>query len=64
LDNYISTIVFLTKEMKNEFATKTTYDKSVEPTPPSFVIRLYLDSVFILFLSIILFAKWGCSPRR
>ncbi len=33
-------------------------------TPLSFAIRLFLGSLFILFLSIILFAKRGCSPRR
>ncbi len=41
-----------------------TYNKIVEPTPPSFAIRLYSGSLFILFLSINLFAKRGCSPRR
>ena len=35
-----------------------------KPTPPSFVIQLFLGSLFILFLSINLFAKRGCSPRR
>ncbi|ODS30833.1 MAG: hypothetical protein SCARUB_04043 [Candidatus Scalindua rubra] len=38
-------------------------NKSVEPTPPPFVIRLFLGSLFILFLSIILFAKRGSSPQ-
>ena len=36
----------------------------MEPTPLSFAIRLFLDSLFVLFLSIILFAIRGCSPRR
>ena len=38
-------------------------NKSVEPTPPSFVIRLSLGSLFILYLSSIVFAKLGCSPQ-
>ena len=39
-------------------------NKSVEPTPMSFVIRLFLGFLFILSLSILLFAKLGCSPQR
>ncbi len=35
--------------------------KSVEPTPLSFAIQLFLGSLLILFLTIILFAKRGCS---
>ncbi len=35
----------------------------MEPTPPPFVIRLYSGSLYSLFLSIILFAKRGCSPQ-
>ncbi len=35
----------------------------MEPTPPSFVIRLFSGSLFTLFLSIVLFAKRGCSPQ-
>ena len=35
----------------------------MEPTPSPFAIRLFLGSLFILFLSIILFAKRGCSPQ-
>lgn len=38
-------------------------NKSVEPTPLPFAIRLFLDSLFILVLSIILFAKRGSSPQ-
>ncbi len=38
-------------------------NKSVEPTPMSFVIRLFLGSLFILSLSILLFAKRGSSPQ-
>ena len=34
----------------------------MERTPPPFAIQLLLGSLFILFLSIILFAKRGCSP--
>ncbi len=36
----------------------------MEPTPPSFAIRLFLGSLFILFLYNILFAIRGCSPRH
>ena len=38
-------------------------NKSVEPTPLSFAVLLFLGSLFILFLSIILFAKRGSSPQ-
>jgi len=38
-------------------------NKSVEPTPLTFAIQLFLVSLFILFLSIILFAKRGSSPQ-
>ena len=38
-------------------------NNSVVPHPMSFAIRLFLGSLFILFLSITLFAKRGCSPQ-
>ena len=38
-------------------------NKLVETTPLPFVIQLFSGSLFILFLSIILFAKQGCSPQ-
>jgi hypothetical protein len=34
---------------KNNDVYKKSHNKSVEPTPPPFAIRLFLDSLFILF---------------
>jgi hypothetical protein len=48
---------------KNNDVYKKSHNKSVEPTPPPFAIRLLLGSLFVLFLSIILFTIRGCSPQ-